>query len=29
MMSIWVGIFIIELSIIENIDTLTILEIRK
>lgn len=29
MMSIWVGIFIIELSIIENIDTLTILDIRK
>lgn len=29
MMSIWVGIFIIELSIIEIIDTLTILEIRK
>ena len=29
MLSIWVGIFIIELSIIENIDSLTILEIRK
>lgn len=29
MMSIWVGIFIIELSITEIIDTLTILEIRK